>query len=165
MHPSVVGLLPADAGVDDESKQSKPSHDRLDRDLDEAEEQHQFAIRTHLLNMETLMEIQDSRVEELREDFRKQVEAIEGDWAGEREELVQSAEKRKRELRHLVLEVIQEEKNKEQIDLTEHQASYELIRNKNIEEDHQMRSHLEEKIEAMKDKCNAALVPLHEQVT
>mmetsp|Transcript_28244 Transcript_28244/g.71697 ORF Transcript_28244/g.71697 Transcript_28244/m.71697 type:complete len:550 (-) Transcript_28244:420-2069(-) len=129
----------------------------LDRDLDEAEEQHQFAIRTHLLNMETLMEIQDSRVEELREDFRKQVEAIDGDWAGEREELVQSAEKRKRELRHLVLEVIQEEKNKEQIDLTEHQASYELIRNKNIEEDHQMRSHLEEKIEAMKDKCNAAL--------
>merc|ERR1711904_124977 len=31
------------------------------------------------------------------------------------------------------------------------------IRNKNIEEDHQMRSHLEERIEQMKEKCNAHL--------
>ncbi|CAD7927367.1 unnamed protein product [Amoebophrya sp. A120] len=129
----------------------------LDRDLDEAEEQHQFAIRTHLLNMETLMEIQQSRLEELQQDFRKEVEAIETDWSGEKTELGQSAEKRKRELKHLVMEVMNEEKNKEQLDLTEHQSLYELIRNKNIEEDHQMRSNLEEKIENMKDKCNAAL--------
>merc|ERR1711977_15260 len=40
---------------------------------------------------------------------------------------------------------------------TEHQSAYELIRNKNIEEDHQMRSHLEERIEQMKEKCNAHL--------
>jgi len=32
-----------------------------------------------------------------------------------------------------------------------------MIRNKNIEEDHQMRSNLEEKIEGMKDQCNSAL--------
>ena len=32
-----------------------------------------------------------------------------------------------------------EEKSREQIDITEHQAAYELIRNRNIEDDHQMR--------------------------
>eukprot|EP00925_Amoebophrya_sp_RCC4383_P006962 GSA25T00005839001.1 len=129
----------------------------LDRDLDEAEEQHQFAIRTHLLNMETLMEIQQSRLEELQQDFQREVEAIETEWSQEKGDLQHTADKRKRELKHLIMEVTQEEKNKEQIDLTEHQASYEMIRNKNIEEDHQMRSQLEEKIESMKDKCNAAL--------
>merc|ERR1712193_412862 len=48
-------------------------------------------------------------------------------------------------------------KNREQQDVTEHQSAYELICNKNIEEDHQMRSHLEERIEQMKEKCNAHL--------
>merc|ERR1719262_1820644 len=43
------------------------------------------------------------------------------------------------------------------MDVTEHQSQFELIRNKNIEEDHQMRSNLEEKIEQMKEKCNAQL--------
>merc|ERR1711937_434119 len=63
----------------------------------------------------------------------------------------------KRELTIIVQQVEQDEKNREQQDVTEHQSAYELIRNKNIEEDHQMRSHLEEKIEQMKEKCNAHL--------
>ncbi len=37
----------------------------LDRDLDEAEEQHQVAIRTHLLNLDALMTIQKARLEAL----------------------------------------------------------------------------------------------------
>ena len=35
--------------------------------------------------------------------------------------------------------VANEDKAKEQADVTEHQSQYEMIRNKNIEEDHQMR--------------------------
>merc|ERR1719305_947573 len=50
-----------------------------------------------------------------------------------------------------------EERRQEQHDITEHQSQYELIRNRNIEEDHQMRSNLEEKIDAMREKCGAAL--------
>merc|ERR1719326_123514 len=63
----------------------------------------------------------------------------------------------KRELMIIVQQVEQEERNREQMDVTEHQSQFELIRNKNIEKDHQMRSNLEEKIEQMKEKCNAQL--------
>ncbi len=82
---------------------------------------------------------------------------IEKDWNEEKKLLMDSASKQVRELQVVIQEVTNEERGKEQLDLSEHQAMYEYIRNKNIEEDHQMRSTLEEKIEAMKDRCNAAL--------
>merc|ERR1711904_762450 len=75
----------------------------------------------------------------------------------EREQIMEKHTLEKRELTIIVQQVEQDEKNREQQDVTEHQSAYELIRNKNIEEDHQMRSHLEEKIEQMKEKCNAHL--------
>merc|ERR1719235_329127 len=73
------------------------------------------------------------------------------------EQIMEKHTLEKRELTIIVQQVEQDEKNREQQDVTEHQSAYELIRNKNIEEDHQMRSHLDEKIEQMKEKCNAHL--------
>merc|ERR1719399_1989852 len=52
----------------------------LDRDIDEAEEQHQVAIRTHLQNIDSLLEIQHSRLEALEQDFNKEVSGLENDW-------------------------------------------------------------------------------------
>merc|ERR1719235_746560 len=73
------------------------------------------------------------------------------------EQIMEKHTLEKRELTIIVQQVEQDEKNREQQDVTEHQSAYELIRNKNIEEDHQMRSHLDERIEQMKEKCNAHL--------
>merc|ERR550514_780738 len=129
----------------------------LDRDLDEAEEQHQVAIRSHLLNVDRLLEIQQSRLQALEEDFQSDVRTLEEDFKVERDQLTERHTLERRELTIIVQQVEQEEKNREQMDVTEHQSQYELIRNKNIEEDHQMRSNLEEKIEQMKEKCNAQL--------
>merc|ERR1711937_539737 len=75
----------------------------------------------------------------------------------EREQIMEKHTLEKRELTIIVQQVEQDEKNREQQDVTEHQSAYELIRNKNIEEDHQMRSHLDERIEQMKEKCNGHL--------
>merc|ERR1719262_250469 len=129
----------------------------LDRDLDEAEEQHQVAVRSHLLNVDRLLEIQQSRLQALEDDFQKDVATLEEEFRVEREQIMEKHTLEKRELTIIVQQVEQDEKNREQQDVTEHQSAYELIRNKNIEEDHQMRSHLEEKIEQMKEKCNAHL--------
>merc|ERR1719446_2012678 len=129
----------------------------LDRDLDEAEEQHQVAIRSHLLNVDRLLEIQQSRLQALEEDFQSDVGTLEGEFKVERDQLMERHTLEKRELMIIVQQVEQEERNREQMDVTEHQSQFELIRNKNIEEDHQMRSNLEEKIEQMKEKCNAQL--------
>lgn len=64
----------------------------------------------------------------------------------------------KRELQLIVEQVDQAEKQREQYDLTEFQGNFEMIRNRNIEEDHQMRSQLEEHIEAKRGRCNSQLV-------
>merc|ERR550514_672503 len=129
----------------------------LDRDLDEAEEQHQVAIRSHLLNVDRLLEIQQSRLQALEEDFQNDVRTLDEEFKIERDQLTERHTLERRELTIIVQQVEQEEKNREQMDVTEHQSQFELIRNKNIEEDHQMRSNLEEKIEQMKEKCNAQL--------
>merc|ERR550514_2633210 len=129
----------------------------LDRDLDEAEEQHQVAIRSHLLNVDRLLDIQQSRLQALEEDFQNDVKTLEDEFKVERDQLMERHTLEKRELMIIVQQVEQEERNREQMDVTEHQSQFELIRNKNIEEDHQMRSNLEEKIEQMKEKCNGAL--------
>merc|ERR1719230_2153918 len=101
----------------------------LDRDLDEAEEQHQVAVRSHLLNTDRLLEIQQSRLLALEHDLEK------------------------RELTLIVEQVERDEKTREQADITDHLSQFEFIRNRNIEEDHQMKSSLEEKIEDTRAKC------------
>ena len=74
----------------------------LDRDLDEAEEQHQVAIRTHLLNVDTLMELQKIRLEALDQNFRDEVRQVEDQWALERTEITDSAQRQIRELQHVL---------------------------------------------------------------
>ena len=48
----------------------------LDKNLDEAENQYQIAIRNHLIHIETLLEVQESRVRGLQEEFRRDVSIL-----------------------------------------------------------------------------------------
>merc|ERR1719267_97480 len=59
----------------------------LDRDLDEAEEQHQVAIRSHLLNVDRALEIQQSRLLALEDDFKRDVATLTEEFRIEREEI------------------------------------------------------------------------------
>merc|ERR1712118_556240 len=61
----------------------------LDRDLDEAEEQHQVAVRSHLLNVDRLLEIQQSRLQALEDDFQKDVATLEEEFRVEREQIME----------------------------------------------------------------------------
>lgn len=129
----------------------------LDRDLDEAEEQHQVAVRSHLLNVERLLEIQQSRLLSLEDDFKRDVATITEEFRLEREQIQKKHALEKRELTLIVEQVEREEKTREQADITDHQSQFEMIRNRNIEEDHQMKSNLEEKIEDTRNKCKEKL--------
>merc|ERR1719271_877139 len=86
----------------------------LDRDLDEAEEQHQVAVRSHLLNVDRLLEIQQSRLQALEDDFQKDVATLEEEFRVEREHIMEKHTLEKRELMIIVQQVEQEEKNREQ---------------------------------------------------
>ncbi|CAK9061081.1 Dynein regulatory complex subunit 2 (Coiled-coil domain-containing protein 65 homolog) (Flagellar-associated protein 250) [Durusdinium trenchii] len=130
----------------------------LDRDLDEAEEQHQVAVRSHLLNVDRLHEIQQSRLLALDEKFKRDVATLQEEFRIEREHIQERHALEKRELALIVEQVEREEKNREMADITDHQSQFELIRNKNIEEDHQMRSGLEEQIEETRARCKDKLL-------
>merc|ERR1719150_2759207 len=119
----------------------------LDRDLDEAEEQHQVAVRSHLLNVDRLLEIQQSRLLALEDDFKRDVATLTEEFRVEREQIQEKHALEKRELNIIVEQVERDEQNREQADTTDHLSQFEMIRNRNIEEDHQMRSNLEDRIE------------------
>jgi hypothetical protein len=129
----------------------------LDRDLDEAEEQHQVAVRSHLLNVDRLLEIQKSRLLALEDEFKRDVETLQEEFRIEREQIQEKQALEKRELTLIVDQVERDEKNREQADLTDHQSQFEMIRNRNIEEDHQMKQILEEKIEDTRVTCKEKL--------
>merc|ERR1719183_1689556 len=82
----------------------------LDRDLDEAEEQHQVAVRAHVQNVDKLISIQDARAEGLEEEFQTEVKAIEAEFKAEQDQLVERHNIEKRELQLIVQQVEQEEK-------------------------------------------------------
>lgn len=130
----------------------------LDRDLDEAEEQHQVAVRSHLLNVDRLHEIQQSRLLALDEKFKHDVATLQEEFRIEREHIQERHALEKRELALIVEQLEREEKNREMADITDHQGQFELIRNRNIEEDHQMRSGLEEQIEETRARCRDKLL-------
>merc|ERR1719145_368038 len=129
----------------------------LDRDLDEAEEQHQVAVRSHLLNVDRLSEIQQSRLLALEDDFNKDVHTLQKEFELERAQIQEKHALEKRELTTIIEQVEKDEKAREQADVTEYQSQFEMIRNRNIEEDHQMKSGLEEKIEDTRAKCKDRL--------
>mmetsp|Transcript_35643 Transcript_35643/g.96689 ORF Transcript_35643/g.96689 Transcript_35643/m.96689 type:complete len:490 (-) Transcript_35643:105-1574(-) len=129
----------------------------LDRDLDEAEEQHQVAVRSHLLNVDRLLEVQQSRLLALQDDFKRDVATLMEEFRIEREQIQEKHALEKREMTLIVEQVEREEKNREQADITDHLSQFEFIRNRNIEDDHQMRSSLEEKIEETRAKCKEKL--------
>ncbi len=49
----------------------------LDKNLDEAENQYQIAIRNHLIHIENLLSVQDSRMRGIQEEFRRDIEILE----------------------------------------------------------------------------------------
>eukprot|EP00401_Gymnodinium_catenatum_P083262 CAMPEP_0117607492 /NCGR_PEP_ID=MMETSP0784-20121206/80289_1 /TAXON_ID=39447 /ORGANISM="" /LENGTH=484 /DNA_ID=CAMNT_0005410673 /DNA_START=127 /DNA_END=1581 /DNA_ORIENTATION=+ len=129
----------------------------LDRDLDEAEEQHQVAVRSHLLNVDRLLEIQQSRLHALEDEFKRDVTTLQEEFRIEREQIQEKHALEKRELTLIVEQVERDEKNREQADVTEHQSQHEMIKNKNIEEEHQTKQSLEEKIDETRARCKEEL--------
>ena len=59
----------------------------LDRDLDEAEEQYQMALRNHLIHVNELIDLQSSRLRGLDEEFERDVDIIQNEFNGEKRDI------------------------------------------------------------------------------
>ena len=60
----------------------------LDRDLEEAEDQFQMALRAHLQNMDELIDLQDTRLLTLEQEFETELNTLETEFQAEKEMIV-----------------------------------------------------------------------------
>ena len=119
----------------------------IDRDLDEAEEQHQMALRNHLIHVDELIALQASRLRGLHEEFERDLTIVKAEFDREKREIEQSHDMERQELRDMI-ETIEEEENAK---LKKMKDDFESLReetkNKNVEELESMKHDLIKKIE------------------
>jgi hypothetical protein len=84
----------------------------LDRDLDEAEEQYQMALRNHLIHIDDLISLQNSRLRGLHEEFENDSKMIKSEYDREREDIERNHYMETRELREMILTIEEEENAK-----------------------------------------------------
>ncbi|RHY18965.1 hypothetical protein DYB36_010454 [Aphanomyces astaci] len=106
----------------------------LDRDLEEAEEQFQMALRSHLLNVDHLIDLQDGRLLGLEDEFEKDLHALEREFSVERDKIHKQHTVEKNELLSIMRAVETQEKEREAEARQEHEQLREEIRNKNLED-------------------------------
>jgi hypothetical protein len=105
-----------------------------DRDLDEAEEQYQMALRNHLIHIDDLIQLQQSRLRGLNEEFERDTAIIKNEYDRERLDIEKTHELETEELREMI-QTIEDEEN---LKLNEMNVQFENLRetvkNKNVEE-------------------------------
>lgn len=82
----------------------------LDRDLDEAEEQYQMALRNHLIHVDELIELQNSRLRGLQEEFDRDVDIIKNEFDGEKGYIAKTHNQEKQELEDMIETITEDEK-------------------------------------------------------
>ena len=122
----------------------------LDRDLEEAEEQYQMALRAHLQNIDGLIDLQDARLLALENEFENDLRTLEDEFNAEREEIINQHNREKTELMDIMAAVEADERERESEAKTEHETFREEIRNRNLEDINVLRITLESNIEPAK---------------
>ena len=119
----------------------------LDRDLEEAEEQFQMALRNHLIHVDELIELQNSRLRGLNEEFERDVAIIKAEFDREKMEIENSHNMERQELKDMIETIEEEENNKLKQMKEDFDALREETKNKNVEELEAMKHDLIKKIE------------------
>ena len=121
--------------------------DRRDKDLDEAEDQYQTALQSHLINIENLIAVQTARLDAAHKQFIDELNTIEGEFSSEKQKLQTHHQKEKTNLTTTILRMEQEFQEAEADAKHEFQSIRDDMKNKNLEEKHALRIQLEGTIE------------------
>lgn len=121
----------------------------LDRDLEDAEEQHQMALRSHLGACDKLISLQDTRLATLERSFKEEMSIVVKDFEQEKDEIVEKNGKAIAELQSTV-SAIRGLENQRSIERRhEHERERENIKNKHLEDINVLRIALENQIEEL----------------
>lgn len=134
----------------------------LMKDLDEAEEQYQAAFKSHIQNIKKLLEFQGERLENLETDYDKEMNDLGNEFETERSEIVQSHQKDMDDMMDIIFAMEQEFEEADGDAKQEFHSLHEEIKNKNLEEKHCLRIHLEGKVEELWKQFQFALKSYNE---
>ncbi|EDV20189.1 Coiled-coil domain-containing protein 65 [Trichoplax sp. H2] len=119
----------------------------LGKDLEEAEEQYQMALRSHLQNMDELIALQHSRLTSVKSEYDKQLEILKQEFDSERSSMINQNKKECDELTDIMFAMEQEFNERESDVRHEFQSVRDEIKNRNLEEKHALRIQLEGTVE------------------
>ena len=88
------------------------------RDLEEAEDQFQMALRTHLQNIDILIQLHDSRLYSLEKNFQQELKTMQHDFHSEKDSMLQKFKQEKKEL-VAVIETIEHDENAREAEVRE----------------------------------------------
>jgi len=128
----------------------------LDRDLEESEEQFQMALRSHLEQIDRLIDFHDSRLLSLEQEFEKELAALEGEFKAEKDLLTHQHSEEVRELSCVVSTIDAYEAEREGEARTEHEQLREEIRNKSLDAINVLRITLDSQIEDLEQQFETA---------
>lgn len=128
----------------------------LDRDLEEAEDQYQMALRAHLHNMDRMIDLHDGRLLALEQEFEKELQALEKEFKDEGARVMAQHASETCELQDIMAAVEAQEEERESEARQEHEQLREEIRNKNLEEINVLRITLDTQIEDLEQHFETA---------
>lgn len=108
-----------------------------------------MALRNHLIHIDDLIQLQNSRLRGLHEEFENDVKMIKSEYDREREDIERNHYMETRELREMILTIEEEENAKLKEMQDHHDAQREETKNKNDEELESMKHVLIKQIEKL----------------
>eukprot|EP01060_Flectonema_neradi_P013758 TRINITY_DN20481_c0_g1_i1.p1 TRINITY_DN20481_c0_g1~~TRINITY_DN20481_c0_g1_i1.p1 ORF type:complete len:541 (+),score=139.55 TRINITY_DN20481_c0_g1_i1:53-1624(+) len=120
--------------------------DMLMNDLDEAEEQYRLALRTHLLSIDALIELQNQRMSDLDSEYESDLKSLKQEFELEKAEIIAKHEKEVDAL-HAIMNAIKKDADEQDTEIqTDFSQKKDETRDKNQEEYNVLKQMLEGEI-------------------
>lgn len=129
----------------------------LAKDLVEAEEQYSMALRSHLQNMDTLIDLQRSRLQILQSEYEEELEILKNEFDTERAMIIEHHRQEMNDIQDILFAMEENASERENEARQEFQSLRDEIKNKNLEEKHALRIQLEGQVEDLWKQFQAAL--------
>lgn len=106
----------------------------LDRDLEEAEEQYGLAVRSHMMVVDNLLDLQYQRMRALETEFNGDLRSLEDEFETERTEILNAHARQKKDMSDMITAMEGEFQDAEAFLRQDYEAQREEIKNKSSEE-------------------------------
>ena len=128
----------------------------LDRDLEDSEEQYQMALRAHLLIVDKLIDLHNSRLRGIEFEFERDLQELRDEFGSEQYEMDRSHATHKKEMLDILAQMEMDFTEQENDARQEFESTREEIKNRNSEEYNVLRFTLEGLIEELERHFDSA---------